>query len=69
MAIMDPRVGRLDGPLYIRCVCGYSATWPPKVAIARLGEWTKPTQVRDRLSCSACGARGPGKISIDGQMK
>ncbi len=68
MAMMDPRVGRLVGDLSISCVCGYRVSWPAKLAVQRLGAYTRPAYVY--LRCTACGARSrDGKITINGHMR
>jgi hypothetical protein len=63
MADMDPRTGKL-GSLMIRCTCGYSATWPRPAIIAKVGAYMRPAQLRMGLKCSACGAKGPPKVTI-----
>ncbi|MET3665878.1 hypothetical protein ABIC66_002496 [Caulobacter sp. 1776] len=64
MADMDPRTGKLSS-LTIRCSCGYSVTWPRQAILAKVGPWMRPAQLRTSLRCSACGAKGPPKVTIN----
>lgn len=64
MADMDPRTGKL-GSLTIRCACGYSASWPRAAILAKAGAFMRPAQLRQALKCSACGAKGPPKVTIN----
>ena len=50
------RIGRLQGPLTIRCyTCKHQVVWTPKEAARRLGGECIVTDARRRLRCSACG--------------
>jgi len=64
VADMDPRTGKLDW-VTIRCSCGYSATWPRAVILARVGPYMRPAELRAGLKCTSCGAKGPPKVTID----
>jgi hypothetical protein len=71
MAIVWPILRRLSGPLTIRCSsCGRTVRWPRDAAIGLLGDTAMPHDVRRRLRCGICGARGvDGHIAIDGEMR
>lgn len=59
------RIGRLKGPLTIRCfTCGHAATWTPAQAARRLGGECMVTDARRRLVCSACGERRTRRIAF-----
>lgn len=68
MADMDPRTGRLSS-LTIWCVCGYRVTWPQSLIVAKVGPLMRPHELRTNLRCSACGAKGPGKVNISGERR
>lgn len=68
MADMDPRTGKLDS-LTIWCVCGYRVTWPAAVIVARVAPWMRPHDLRMGLRCTACGAKGPPKVNINGERR
>lgn len=71
MAIMYPTLRRLYGSLTIVCMgCGRRVTWPKEVAVGLLGPDLTPPEVRRRLRCGTCGARGADeKVTLDGDMR
>ena len=70
MAHLWPTIARLKGPLTIICRrCNSQVIWSRERAMVNLGSGAMPHQVRAKLRCSQCGARGrDGMITIDGQM-
>jgi hypothetical protein len=59
------RIGRLKGDLTITCwSCKHRVTWSRQEAAARLGGECMVTDARRRLSCSACGERGRGRVEF-----
>lgn len=65
MADMDPRTGKLAW-LRIQCSCGYQVTWPRALIRRRCGDWMRPYDLRRRLRCTSCGAKGAPKVSLSG---
>ena len=70
MAQIWPTLRRIKSDLTIRCrACGNRQVWPRALAIEKLGGHTLPHQIRAKLRCDACGARGRnGLIDIDASM-
>ncbi len=66
MAQID-RIGRLTGPLRIRCsACGHQRLWQPEEARARFGGECTTTDAKRRLVCGACGERRSYMIEFAG---
>jgi ribosomal protein L37E len=70
VAIIWPTLQRIKSPLTITCRgCGNRQIWSPEKAIINLGGSTQPHQIRSKLRCSRCGARGrDGLIDTDAGM-
>jgi hypothetical protein len=69
MAHIWPTLRRIKSDLMIVCACGNRQTWPRAVAIERLGGHTLPHEIRGKIRCDWCGARGRhGGIDIDARM-
>lgn len=59
------RIGRLKGPLTIRCyTCKHQATWPEREAWKKLGGETTTFDARRRLRCGACGEARTSRIDF-----
>jgi hypothetical protein len=51
--------------LKIECVrCGRRTAWSKAEASLRLGDHAAPYDIRRRLRCSGCGARGGGRVKV-----
>lgn len=70
MAVIWPILQRIKSPLTITCRrCGHRTVWAREKAIVNLGGHTLPHQIRAKLRCSRCGARGrDGCIDTDAAM-
>lgn len=59
------RIGRLKGPLTIRCyTCKHEVTWSAREAARKLGGECMVTDARRRLKCSACGEARTHRIDF-----
>lgn len=70
MAQIWPTLRRIKTALTIRCIrCGNRAVWSREKAIVNLGGHTMPHQIRGKLRCSRCGARGRDHlVDVDAGM-
>jgi hypothetical protein len=70
MAHIWPTLHKIKGPLTIVCrQCAHRAVWSREKAIVNLGAASLPHQVREKLRCSMCKARGRDhQIAVDAAM-
>lgn len=70
MAHIWPTLRRIKSDLTITCRrCGNRQVWPRDQAIQVLGGETLPHQIRGKIRCDLCGARGrDGLIDTDARM-
>ncbi len=70
MAVIWPTLERIKSPLTITCRrCGHVAFWPREKVFINLGGSPLPHQIRSKLRCSLCQARGrDGLINIHAEM-
>ncbi|MDG2531029.1 hypothetical protein [Caulobacter endophyticus] len=67
MAAIWPTLRRIKSSLTITCLrCGHRVVWSREKAVMNLGGHTMPHELRGKLRCSRCAARGrDGLVDTD----